>query len=120
MLAAAAASAQASAVQSFVWSVVPPVVMLADPGQQSGLDGGTVSRSLFAIDSASHTLSYSATGLPSGLSINSSTGVISGTLGGSAHASSPYLVTITAADSISSVTATQKFAWVVTATTPDT
>ena len=44
------------------------------------------------------TLSYSATGLPPGLSINPSSGLISGTLDSSASVGGPYSVTITADD----------------------
>ena len=52
-------------------------------------------------DADADTLSYSATGLPSGVSINASTGVISGTLGGHAStavAGGDYTVVVTAND----------------------
>ena len=52
-------------------------------------------------------VTYCISGLPSGLSINSSTGVISGTVGGSASSDSPYAVTVTASVSgVPSVTDT--------------
>ena len=57
-------------------------------------------------------MTYSATGLPSGLSINSSTGAITGTIGSGADSSSPYSVTVTATDTGSS-TASQTFIWQV-------
>ena len=41
---------------------------------------------------------YSEVGLPSGVSINSSTGLISGTPAANSHDDSPYNVTVTAAD----------------------
>ena len=53
---------------------------VASPGNQNTLVGTAVSLQIHASDSASgQTLSYSATGLPAGLSINSTTGLISGT-----------------------------------------
>jgi YVTN family beta-propeller protein len=52
-----------------------PVV--TNPGQQSVLQGGAVSLQINA-STAGGTLSYSATSLPAGLSINSATGLISG------------------------------------------
>src|SRR5215469_4315002 len=55
-------------------------VTVTNPGNQSGTVGTAVSLQVHASDSASgQTLTYSATGLPAGLSINSSTGLISGT-----------------------------------------
>ncbi|MCA9367109.1 putative Ig domain-containing protein [Candidatus Kaiserbacteria bacterium] len=47
---------------------------------------------------AGQTLSYSASNLPGGLSISSSTGLISGTINGSAAASSPYSTSVTVTD----------------------
>jgi len=55
-------------------------VTVTNPGSQSGTVGTAASLQISASDSASgQTLTYSATGLPAGLSINSSTGLISGT-----------------------------------------
>jgi Carbohydrate binding module (family 6)/Putative Ig domain len=55
-------------------------VTVTNPGNQSGTVGTAASLQVHASDSASgQTLTYSATGLPAGLSINSSTGLISGT-----------------------------------------
>jgi hypothetical protein len=57
-----------------------PTVTVTNPGNQTGTVGTAASLQLHASDSASgQTLTYSATGLPAGLSINSSTGLISGT-----------------------------------------
>jgi hypothetical protein len=58
------------------------------------------------------TLTFSATGLPSGLTISSS-GLISGTVASTAPSSSPYTVTVTANDGHSH-TASQTFTWTVT------
>jgi hypothetical protein len=55
-------------------------VTVTSPGNQSGTVGQAVSLQVHATDSASgQTLTYSATGLPAGLSINAATGLISGT-----------------------------------------
>jgi hypothetical protein len=55
-------------------------VTVTNPGNQTGTVGTAASVQIHASDSASgQTLSYAATGLPAGLSINSGTGLISGT-----------------------------------------
>jgi Zn-dependent metalloprotease len=55
-------------------------VTVNNPGSQTGTVGTAKSLQLTATDSASgQTLTWSATGLPAGLSISSSTGLISGT-----------------------------------------
>jgi len=55
-------------------------VTVTNPGNQAGATGTAASVPIHASDSAAgQTLSYSAAGLPTGLSINSSTGLISGT-----------------------------------------
>jgi hypothetical protein len=55
-------------------------VTVGNPGSQTSTAGTAASLQVGASDSASgQTLTYSATGLPAGLSINSSTGLISGT-----------------------------------------
>jgi O-glycosyl hydrolase len=55
-------------------------VTVTNPGSQTGTVGTAASLQIQASDSApGQTLTYSATGLPAGLSISSSTGLISGT-----------------------------------------
>jgi Putative Ig domain len=55
-------------------------VTVTNPGGQTSTVGTAVSLQVHATDSASgQTLTYSATGLPAGLSINSSSGQITGT-----------------------------------------
>jgi hypothetical protein len=99
---------------SFSWTVESPITM-TDQGDQVNNDGDTsVSVQISATDNASGTLSYSASNLPSGLSINSTTGLITGTVGSSADASSPYAVTITVTDSTN--TAVDTFNWTVNST----
>ncbi|MGW3042095.1 putative Ig domain-containing protein [Kitasatospora sp. NPDC001159] len=70
-------------------------VTVTNPGNQTGTVGTAASLQVSASDSASgQTLTYSATGLPAGLSINSSTGLISGT----PTAAGTSSVTVTATD----------------------
>ncbi len=56
-----------------------PVVMLAPPSAQNARVGQAVHVQLHATDSAGQTLSWRAAGLPPGLSISRTTGLISGT-----------------------------------------
>jgi YVTN family beta-propeller protein len=86
---------------------VDPVfsVALANPGNQTGFQGETISLALTATAPAGATLAYSATGLPPGLSIGSATGRITGTT----TSTGSFNVTVTATDSIS--TSSQSFTW---------
>ncbi len=98
--------------QSFTWSVSPQIA-LASPGPQNNAVGDAISLALTASDRASGTLTFSASGLPSGLGINSATGVISGTIASGAAGSSPYSVTVTAGDGTYS--SSQSITWNVAA-----
>jgi serine protease len=70
-------------------------VTVTNPGNKTGTVGTAVSLQISASDSASgQTLTYSASGLPAGLSINSSSGLISGT----PTTANTYSVTVTATD----------------------
>ena len=67
----------------FTWTVSgtsnsPPTV--ANPGEQRGIRGRAVTLQIQATDIDGDTLSYSAVGLPGGLTINATTGLISGEL----------------------------------------
>lgn len=70
-------------------------VTVTPPGNQSGTVGTPVSLQLHGTDTAGGTLTWSAAGLPAGLSINPSTGLISGTPTTAGTSS----VTVTATDS---------------------
>ena len=75
--------------------------LVAQTTDQHGADGQTVSIATgpaFTDPNAGDTLTFSASNLPTGLSINASTGLISGTIDPHASSASPYAVTITAAD----------------------
>jgi hypothetical protein len=98
-----------SATQSFTWSVA--ALALQDPGDQDNPEGTAVSLQLSATD-VGGTPTYSATGLPAGLTLDPNTGLISGTIGTAAHGSSPYQAVVTATDGADSVN--QSFVWTVT------
>ncbi|TQF07214.1 hypothetical protein E6W39_08580 [Kitasatospora acidiphila] len=84
-------------------------VTVTSPGNQSTAVGGPASLQVKATDSASgQTLTYSASGLPTGLSISSS-GLISGT----ATTAGTYNVTVTAKDA-TGATGSASFTWTVT------
>ncbi len=88
---------------------------------QTNADGTTiapldVSGSFGDVD-ASDSFTFTSTTLPPGLSIHSSTGVITGTLPANASNSGPYSITITATDPAGAST-TQTFTWTVTNPTP--
>jgi VCBS repeat-containing protein len=71
----------------------------------------------FADPDQSDHLTYSAIGLPPGLSINPTTGVISGTLDSSASSGGPYAVEITVEDE-AGATFMQSFVWTVSNPAP--
>jgi hypothetical protein len=84
-------------------------VTVTNPGSQTSTVGTAASVQVGATDSASgQTLTYTASGLPAGLSINSSTGLISGTptTAGTSN------VTVTATDT-TGADGTASFTWTV-------
>jgi hypothetical protein len=84
-------------------------VTVTNPGNQTGTVGTAVSLQIHASDSASgQTLTYSASGLPAGLSINSSSGLISGTPTTAATSS----VTVTVKDTTNASGSTS-FTWTI-------
>ncbi|MEU2584417.1 M4 family metallopeptidase [Streptomyces avermitilis] len=90
--------------------VTPPTsgVTVTNPGSQSSTVGTAVSLQVSASSTNSGSLTYAATGLPTGLSINSSTGVISGTPTTAGSSST----TVTVTDS-TGATGTASFTWTV-------
>ena len=84
-------------------------VTVTNPGSQTGTVGTAASLQIKATDSASgQTLTYSATGLPAGLSINSITGLISGTPTTAGSSS----VTVTAKDT-TGASGSASFTWTI-------
>ncbi|MBL1108475.1 M4 family metallopeptidase [Streptomyces sp. 5-8] len=91
----------------------PPAngVTVTNPGSQSSTVGTAVNLQIQATSTNSGALSYSASGLPAGLSINSSTGLISGTPTTAGTSST----TVTVTDS-TGATGTATFSWTVSTT----
>lgn len=91
----------------------PPVVEpIAD---QANAEGDSVSLQVVAHDpNSSDVLTYSASGLPSGLDINPSSGLIHGVIGYQAAAGSPHNVTVTVTDDGTPTESSQvQFSWTV-------
>jgi len=87
-------------------------VTVTNPGSQTGTVGTAASLQIAATDSASgQTLTYSATGLPTGLSISSTSGLISGT----PSAAGTYSVTVKAEDT-TDASGSASFTWTISST----
>src|SRR4029079_3835324 len=103
-----------TATDSFTWTVTNvnrPPVFSTDFANRTDAEGDTpTGLDADASDPDLDTLTYSATGLPGGMTINSSTGLVSGTL--SATSSGTYNTVITVSDG--SLTPTDSFTWTVT------
>jgi O-glycosyl hydrolase len=85
-------------------------VTVTTPASQTGTTGTAASLQIHAADSAAgQTLSYRATGLPAGLSISASTGLISGT----PTTAGTSTVTVTATDGTGAA-GSATFTWVIT------
>src|SRR5580704_1287950 len=98
---------------TFSWNVgtTSNTVTVTNPGSQTGTVGTAASLQIAATDSGSgQTLTYSATGLPAGLSISSTTGLISGTPTTAGSSS----VTVTAKDT-TGASGSATFSWTISA-----
>ncbi|WP_396446484.1 M4 family metallopeptidase [Actinomadura sp.] len=81
---------------------------VTDPGDQTSTVGTAVNLAIHATDPNGGTLTYSATGLPAGLSINASSGVVSGT----PTTAGTSTVTVTATNA-SGLSGSASFTWTV-------
>jgi len=100
-----------SSCAGFTWTVVninqaPTIV---SPGDQTSAEGDGVALQIVASDLDGDVLTYSATGLPSGLSIDPTTGTISGLL--SCDTAGIYAVTLSVSDGVLSTPIV--FVWMV-------
>lgn len=86
------------------------------PGDRSNAEGAVISIDVDATDPDSDPITYSATGLPLGLSIHPFTGVISGTILAGARLLGPYHCTLKAEDNTRR-SVEHRFIWTVTAGT---
>src|SRR6516162_4321176 len=76
------------------------VVTITNPGTQHANEGDAANLQILASDSLGQPLTYTATGLPSDVSINSTSGLISGTFG--PQDAGVYPVTVAASDGVHS------------------
>jgi hypothetical protein len=86
----------------------PGGVTVTNPGAQNGMVGTAARLQISASDGAGGTLSYRATGLPAGLSVNASSGLISGT----PTTAGTSQVTVTATDS-TGPSGSASFTWTI-------
>jgi Ricin-type beta-trefoil lectin domain/Putative Ig domain len=89
-------------------TAAPDTLTLTSPGGQSGTVGGTVSVQLSATSSGGFLITYFASGLPTGLTLNSHTGLISGKL----TTAGSFSVTVAAEDE-TGASRSVSFTWTV-------
>ena len=97
---------------AFTWTINPQgtnTITVTNPGNQTGTVGTAASLQIQATDSAAgQTLTYSAAGLPAGLAISATTGLISGTPTTAGTSS----VTVTVSDT-TGAKGTAAFTWTI-------
>lgn len=99
-----------TASSSFTWTITPPVnnpPVLANPGSQLAEVGDLISLTLTASDPEGQVLNYTASGLPTGLTLNAATGLIAGT----ATTGETLTTVIIASDGTNTVS--ESFTWTV-------
>ncbi len=108
-----ASDGTSSDTQWFNWNITS-AVSVAPFSDQQNTEGDTVSLQATATDLNNLPLTFSANGLPTGLSINAQSGLITGTVAVGAADNGAYWTTITATDGTS--TDSQGFLWNVYST----
>ncbi|MEH6770807.1 putative Ig domain-containing protein [Maribacter arcticus] len=108
-----------SATITFTWNVTDVPVNLApvvtNPGEQNGVESDVISLQVVATDPEGDGMTFTSTDLPTGLTLDTATGLISGTITSGASSNSPYTVEITVTDDgVPSESATVSFTWNVT------
>ena len=94
-------------------AISPKAYALINPGAYTGIEGATVQLQLKSISTVPPSpLTYNATGLPKGLTIDQQTGVISGALDFQAGSKLRYTIKMTASDGINT-SKPQIFRWLV-------
>jgi len=83
-----------------------------DLGNRTSTEGDAVSIAATATDADNDPLTYAASGLPSGVTLDGNTGLITGTIGIGAAGASPYATSVTVRDG-PTVAATDSFTWTV-------
>jgi N-acetylneuraminic acid mutarotase len=109
----AAATGYTNATASLSFTVQNPAnaaPVVINPGAQTNRQGEAVTLQIQATGAAP--LSYAATGLPPGLALNGSTGLVSGTVSTAAATGSAYNVQVTVTDGGSRTTAVS-FSWTI-------
>jgi len=91
----------------------PATALLSSPGDQVAIVGSATELQLYGMDSSGGMVTFSAAGLPPGLYIDSSTGLVWGT----PTTAGSYVVTVTATDGES--TASQTITWTIVSAAND-
>jgi hypothetical protein len=100
--------------ETFVWTVVGSKLTFDAPSDRSDPAGSAVNVAMTgASGGVGAPYTWTISGQPPGVNINSSTGVISGTLATSGASATPYAVTVTLADSTGAGSVSHTFAWTV-------
>ncbi|MEO0328860.1 MAG: putative Ig domain-containing protein [Pseudomonadota bacterium] len=101
--------------QSFTWTITNPAPVVANEiADMSSVDTESISLDVttYILDPDQDDLTFSATGLPVGISLDPDTGLLSGLLDNSASLNSPYTVAITADDGEGGQV-TETFTWTI-------
>jgi putative Ig domain-containing protein len=113
-----ASDGSGSTTQRFTWTITKKNVrpVLINPGDQTSAEGAQIELALSANDPNGDPLTFTADGLPPGLTIDPKTGVISGTI--QYKSARSYVVTVKVTDDggLSSTPPEGTFTWTVTHT----